>query len=43
MGGNFANSHDGKVHYENPVVAAIMSVYWSTVNMHLSMLELYYL
>lgn len=25
MGGNFANSHDGKVHYENPVVAAIMS------------------
>lgn len=31
MGGNFANSHDGKVHYENPVVAAIMSVYWSTV------------
>ena len=31
MGGNFANSHDGKVHYESPVVAAIMSVYWSTV------------
>lgn len=31
VGGNFANSHDGKVHYENPVVAAIMSVYWSTV------------
>lgn len=31
MGGNFSNSHDGKVHYENPVVAAIMSVYWSTV------------
>lgn len=31
MGGNFANSHDGKVYYENPVVAAIMSVYWSTV------------
>lgn len=31
MGGNFVPSQNGKVHYENPVVAAIMSVYWSTV------------
>ena len=28
---NLTTWDDGKVHYKNPVVAAIMSVYWSTV------------